>query len=123
LQGKNRFEKGSAQFDVKIKSFRADNTPFNAAEFKNDLENKGQTISFSGVGAHHQNGAAERAIKTITSWARTMMLHVIIHWLEQTTLDLWPFAMDHTVYCWNHLPSKNGRILPLEAFTGARFSN
>jgi transposase InsO family protein len=90
---------------VQIKSFRADNAPFNAAEFKNDLENKGQTISFSGVGAHHQNGAAERAIKTTTSWARTMMLHAILHWPEQTTLDLWPFAMDHAVYCWNHLPS------------------
>jgi hypothetical protein len=110
LQGKNRFEKGSAQFDVQIKSFRADNAPFNAAEFKNDLENKGQTITLSGAGAHHQNGAAERAIKMITSWARKMMLHAILHWPEQTTLDLWPFAMDRAVYCWNHLPSKNGRI-------------
>jgi hypothetical protein len=106
LQGKNRFEKGSAQFDVQIKSFRADNAPFNAAEFKNGLENKGQTSSFSGVGAHHQNGAAEGAIKTITSGVRTIMLHAILHWPEQTTLDLWPFAMDHAVYCWNHLPSK-----------------
>jgi hypothetical protein len=51
------------------------------------------------------------------------MLHAILHWPEQTTLDLWPFAMDHAVYCWNHLPSKNGRISPLEAFTGTRFSN
>jgi hypothetical protein len=108
---------------VQIKSFRADNAPFNAAEFKNDLENKGQTISFSCVGAHHQNGTAERAIKTITSWSRTMMLHTILHWPEQTTLDLRPFAMDHVVYCWNHLPSKNERISPLEAFTGTRFSN
>jgi hypothetical protein len=123
LKGKNRFEKGSAQFHVQIKSFRADNAPFNAAEFKNDLENKGRTISLSGVGAHHQKGAAERAIKTITSWARTMMLHAILHWQEQTTLDLWLFAMDHVVYCWNHLPSKNEIISPLEAFTGTRFSN
>jgi hypothetical protein len=52
-----------------------------------------------------------------------MMLHTILHWPEQTTLDLWPFAMDQAVYCWNNLPSKNGRISPLEAFTGARFSN
>jgi hypothetical protein len=79
LKGKNRFEKGSRQFNVQIKSFRADNAPFNAAEFQNGLDNKGQTITFSGVGAHHQNGAAERAIKTITSWSRTMMLHAILH--------------------------------------------
>jgi hypothetical protein len=52
-----------------------------------------------------------------------MMLHAILHWPEQTTLDLWPFAMDHAVYCWNHLPSKNQRISPLEAFTGIRVSN
>jgi hypothetical protein len=123
LQGKNRFEKGSRQFNVPIISFRADNAPFNAAEFQSDLDNKGQTITFSSVGVHHQNGAAERAIKTITSWSRTMMLHAILHWPEQTTLDMWPFAMDHAVYCWNHLPSKNDRISPLEAFTGTRFSN
>jgi hypothetical protein len=117
------FDKGSAKFNVQIKSFRADNAPLNTTEFKNDLENKGQTISLSGVRAHHQNGAAERAIKTITSWARLMMLHTILHCPEQTMLDLWPFAMAHVVYCLNHLPSKNDRILPLEAFTGARFSN
>jgi hypothetical protein len=80
-------------------------------------------ITFSGVGAHHQNGATERAIKTIASWSRTMMLHAILHWPEQTTLDLWPLAMDHAICCWNRLPSKNKIILPLEAFTGTQFSN
>jgi hypothetical protein len=113
LQGKNRFEKGSGKFNVNINTFRADNAPFNAVEFKSDLDNKGQVITFSSVGAHHQNGAAKRAIKTITSWSRTMMLSAILHWPEQTTLDLWPFAMDFAVYCWNHLPSKNKIISPL----------
>jgi hypothetical protein len=123
LKGKNRFEKGSGQLYVKKDYLRADNAPFNAAEFQIDLDNKGQTITFSGVGAHHQNGAAKRAIKTITYWSRTMMLHAILHWPEQTTLDLWPFAMNHAVYCWNHFPSNNDRISPLEAFTGTWFSN
>jgi hypothetical protein len=27
-----------------------------------DIEKKGQTISFAGVGAHHQNGIAEKRI-------------------------------------------------------------
>jgi hypothetical protein len=123
LQGNNRFEKGSGQFNVKIKTFRDDNSPFNAIKLKSDIENKGQMITFSSVGAHHQNGAAKRAIKMITSWSRTMMLHAILHWPEQTTLNLWPIMMDHTVYCWNHLPSKNKRISPLEAFTGTLFSS
>jgi hypothetical protein len=117
LQGKNRFEKGSGQFNSKVKSFRADNAPFNAIEFKSDLNNKGQYIMLSGVGAHHHNGVAKQASKTITSWSCTMMFHIILHWPAQTMPDLWPFAMDHAVYCWNHLPSKIDRILPLETFT------
>jgi hypothetical protein len=58
LQGKNTFEKGSGQLNINIKSFQADDAPFNAAEFKSDIKNKSQDITFSGVGAHHQNGLA-----------------------------------------------------------------
>ena len=39
-----------------------------------------QISRFAGVGAHHHNGVAERAIQTIMSIAQTMMLHVAIHW-------------------------------------------
>jgi hypothetical protein len=123
LKGKNTFEKGAAQFGVHIWTFKADNAPFSSIEFTNDVANKGQDIACSGVGSHHQNGVAERAIKTITSWARTMMLHAILHCTDQTTLDLWSFTMDHAAYCWNHFPNKSERIAPLEAFTGAMFSN
>jgi hypothetical protein len=98
LKGNNTFEKGASQFGVQIRTFKADSAPFSSIEFKNGVANKGQEITFSGVGAHHQNGVAERAIKTITSWAR-MMMHVILNWPDQTMLDLWPFAMDHAAYC------------------------
>jgi hypothetical protein len=123
LKGKNMFEKGASQLEVYIRTFKADKAPFSSVEFNTYVANKGQEITFSGVGAHHQNGVAERAIKTIISWARTMMLHAILHWPEQTTLDLWPFTMDHAAYCRKHLPNKAERIAPLEAFTGAQFSN
>jgi hypothetical protein len=48
-------------------------------DFVADLESKGQTIDYSGTGARHQNGVAERAIQTVTRWARSMFLHSIIH--------------------------------------------
>jgi hypothetical protein len=73
--------------------------------------------TFSGVGAHHQAGIAERAIGMITSWARTMILHSIIHWPDSADLELWPFAMDHTVYLWNTLPRKDTFLLPKELYT------
>jgi hypothetical protein len=37
LQGKNHFDTGSGQVNVKIKTFRAGKAPFNAVEFKSDL--------------------------------------------------------------------------------------
>ena len=59
LQGKHAFEKLGSDYGIKFKSFHADNTPLAAAEFLEDLELQDQTISFSGVGAHHANGVAE----------------------------------------------------------------
>ena len=59
LVGKRNFEAIARDCGVKLKSFHADNHPFGAAEFMEDIELQGQTVTFSGVGAHHQNGAAE----------------------------------------------------------------
>jgi hypothetical protein len=39
MKGKNTFEKGTAQFNVNIRKFKADN--FSSVEFKNDIANKG----------------------------------------------------------------------------------
>jgi hypothetical protein len=55
--------------------------------------------------------------ETITSWARTMMLHSIIHWPDSADLELWPFAMDHTVYLWNSLPRKDTFLSPNKLYT------
>jgi hypothetical protein len=91
-----------------LKSFRADNMPFASKEFQADLDTKGQEITSSGVGAHHHNGVAERAIQTVAQWARSMLLHQALHWPEQTQLDLWPFAF-------------GTRSLLMEPFTKERF--
>jgi hypothetical protein len=56
--------------------------PFDSNEFEADLVPKGQDITFSGVGADHQNGIAERAIQTVTQWARLMLFHQALHWPE-----------------------------------------
>ena len=118
LKAKAGFEQFAARFGITLKKFRADNHPFNAAPFKADLELKHQTVDYSGVGAHHQNGVAERAIKQITEWARTMMLHSAIHWPESADAALWPFAVEHAVYLWNNLPRPDNGLSPLEVFTG-----
>ena len=80
LQGKHKFEDFAGDYGVRIRSYHADNHPFRAQEFMEDLDLQEQTITFSGVGAHHANGVAERTIKTITSWARMIMMRQLMHW-------------------------------------------
>ena len=123
LQGKHAFEKFADQYGIKLKSFHADNHPFGALEFINDLELQDQLITFSGVGAHHMNGVAERALKTVTSWAQAMMMHQLLHWPSAFQADLWPFAMEHAVHIWNSLPREHNGLTPTELFTGVKQLN
>jgi hypothetical protein len=82
VMGKRAFERDVMSAGVRVKSYHADNVPFNAEEWQIDMKSKNQELSFSGTGAHHQNGIAKRAIKTIVSWARAMLLYMVIHWPE-----------------------------------------
>ena len=120
LQGKHAFEKFALEYGVKFKSFHADNQPFRAAKFQEDLDLQGQTITYSGVGAHHSNGVSERSIKTITTWARSMMMHVMIHWPDQFDEALWPFAINYATHIWNNLPRSRHGLSPIELFTGVK---
>jgi hypothetical protein len=63
-----------------IKHFHSDNGVFSSSEFKKHCDAKHIKYSFSGVGAKHQNGVAERNIKTTAQWARANMLHLANHW-------------------------------------------
>jgi transposase InsO family protein len=62
LKAKNDFEQYTKESGHAIKNYHTGSAPFCAAEFIQDCANKGQTIYYSGVGAHHQNGVAERLI-------------------------------------------------------------
>jgi hypothetical protein len=75
----------------------------------------------SGTVAHHQNGVAERAIRTIVNWSRAMLLHMVIHWPTQADLALWPFAMEYATYIWNHLPRKGLLLSPVELLSRTKF--
>ncbi|MBE0451949.1 MAG: hypothetical protein IBX70_14070, partial [Clostridia bacterium] len=123
LAAKKAYEHFAQQHGVNVKAYRADNLPFNSARFKEDIQLKHQTIDFSGVGAHHQNGVAERSIATVTNWARTLLLHFVLHWPDAADLELWPFALEMAVYCWNNLPKRETRRAPLEVFARELFPN
>ncbi len=117
IRGKHSFEQEARSYGVEIEKYCGDNGVYKLEEFLKDLLICGQTIEFSGVGAHHQNGVPERAIRTITESPRTMLLHAAIHWPKQVSLDLWPFAMEYAVHLWNRLPTMESGLAPIELFS------
>ena len=96
---------------------------YKSKAFKDDLDLRGQTMSFSGVGVYQQNGVAERGIPTVVISARTMMLHQALLWPEHFDMRLWPFALSHAAYLWNILPNGRNDLTLTEIFTGTRMEN
>ena len=102
----------------KVTSYHGDNGVFKAKEFTDALATDEQELTYSGVGAHHQNGVAERAIRTVTERARAMMQHSFLHWPDEFQVELWPFALDHACWMHNHTPHLRHGWAPIEIFCG-----
>ena len=49
---------------------------------------KGQGLSLAGVGAHHQNGIAEKKIRDMQDNSRLMLLHAMRQLTEAITTNL-----------------------------------
>ena len=83
IRAKREFEQEMASMGVVALHYHTDNGVFTTAEFQDELAKLNQGLSLSGVGAHHQNAVAERAIGTVVSLARTMMLHSKLRWPKE----------------------------------------
>ena len=51
------------------------------------------------------------------------MLHFILHWPQLADEDLWPFAMNYSVYLWNNLPAYHISLSPKEILSDSLFAN
>ena len=105
---------------VMANCYHYDNGVFISDHFRYDCKGNKQTQYFSGVGAKHQNGKAERAIQTISYWDRNIMTHAALHWPDDNadSVWLWEFLVMHAAWMYTHLPNKNlGWMSPVEIFT------
>ena len=94
-----------------IKGYHTDNGIFNSSDFMEELLKKLKKIRFSGAGASNQNGAAERAIKTLVTMARNMLMQAALRCPEDTlSTDIWPMAMDYVVWVYNRIPGMQSRL-------------
>jgi hypothetical protein len=80
---------------------------FTSAKFTEHLGTLKQVVKFAGVGAHHHNGHAERAIQMIMSIARTMMLHSAV--------------VPHASFLHNHVPNLVSGVCPSDEFSKSRW--
>jgi hypothetical protein len=122
IKSKRAFEIQALGCGNVLEKFRTDNGIFTSKLWLDSLMSANQFQSLSGVGAHHQNGVAERAIQTVTLMARSMLLHMALHWPDQFSEDLWPFALDYSAFIHNHMPKRSQGLAPIELFCGTRLN-
>jgi len=118
VKSKLEFETFADRFNVRIRNIRADNGVYAAQLFRDACLKKQQNLTFCAVGAHWQNGIAERFIGTITQRARTILLHAMSRWPEVIQEDMWTYAIRHAVNFHNVSIRKQQTQSPYEKFTG-----
>jgi GAG-pre-integrase domain len=118
LEAKHQFENYARSFGVNIVHYHADNGRFIETVWREDIRLKGQSISYSGVGAHHQNGIVEKRIRDLQDLSRTSILYAATRWPNAITTNLWPYALlkSNTVLNCTLPPGANKS--PMELFAG-----
>jgi hypothetical protein len=91
---------------------------FAATEFKDHCNHHQMKYSFSGVGTKHQNGIAERNIKTVAQRACANMLNLANSWLQSADSKYWPQTIDYATWVVNKLPDMESRVSPDELWSG-----
>jgi hypothetical protein len=120
LEAKNAYERLMNKYRHKVKKYHADNGRFAENAFVNDVHEKGQSITYCGVGSHHQNGIAERRIKTLGEDARTILAHGQHLWPEVVTKAFWPFAYKAACRARNKFKLDEKLLSPEEKMSGTR---
>eukprot|EP00934_Nitzschia_sp_Nitz4_P000920 Nitzschia sp. Nitz4//scaffold577_size2809//140//955//NITZ4_009285-RA/size2809-processed-gene-0.1-mRNA-1//-1//CDS//3329554798//920//frame0 len=126
LEAKKAFERFADSHGVSVKHYHADNGRFADTLFVRHTASLGQSISFCGVNAHHQNGIAEKRIRDLRESARTALLDALERWPKAIHHSLWPYAFRHAnlVHANTPLSGSHGSngLTPLELFSGSKVS-
>jgi hypothetical protein len=123
VEAKKAFERFAKVHGVeRVQHYHADNGIFASVKWRQALAEQGQTISFAGVNAHHQNGVAERRIQELTNLARTMLIHAGKRWSKAITANLWPYAIRMANDVLNATPNSADEIAPIAKWSNSPVS-
>ena len=79
-------------------------------------------LTFSAVGAHHQNGIVERKIKELQELPRAMLIHSKSMWPGAITDNLWPYAVRMAGEILNNSPAILEDRTPLQMLSSSDVS-
>ena len=118
IRAKQVFEKFALDHGVIVHNYLTDNGTFKSKNFVKHLHEHNQKVQYCGVNAHHQNGIAERSIRTVSECARAVLLHSALRWKDgPIDSTFWPFAVRYATYIYNHCPDSSGTC-PADRFYG-----
>ena len=118
IEGKQTFERYAKARGVTISAYHADNGIFKAIDWVKECIKSHQQLTYAGVGAHHQNGRAEKRIRDLQETTRTMLVHAQRRWPNAINVALWPYALRQANLCFNIAPSLQNkeRLSPNQLF-------
>lgn len=96
IEGKEGFEQYALGYGVIVQAYHADNGIFKSNKWVTRCQRDRPTLTFAAVNAHHMNGFAERHIREIQDFARTMLIHAQHRWKGTVGATLWPYAAQMT---------------------------
>ena len=118
LNAKKSWERILFHAGYQAKHYHADNGRFADDDFRAHCAERNQSLSFCGVGAHHQNGIVEGKIKILTQGARTILLHGQRMWPDMINSMFWPFALKAMAERLNRLQISPDGATPESKFYG-----
>lgn len=120
MLAKEAFELFASSYGVRIKQYQADNGRFAENLWRESVNKHGQLLTFSGVGAHHQNGRAEKRIRDLQDLARTSLIHANSKWPDAVSTHLWGYALKHANECMINTHFKDKEHTPIEMFSNLK---
>jgi hypothetical protein len=118
IRAKQNYESMAFGHGVIVQTYLTDSGAFKATSFVQHIREQSQKIQFCGTNAHHQNGVAERSIRTVSNMARAMLLHSAAHWKGGVDASIWPMAVSYAAYIYNNTPNAQN-LCPADLYTGS----
>jgi transposase InsO family protein len=122
LESKKHFEAYARSYGIIVKHYHADNGRFIENAWQSHTQLTGQTMSFAGVGAHHQNGIVEKRIRDLQDLARLSLIHAMTRWTSAITTHLWPYVLQKANSVINLSIKDDQSRTPMELFAGVEIS-